>query len=95
VITPSDAVKFRLLVKGNVDAPRLLWPTKADVWYVKLFLDETAELINEQVAIRMGQLLTIIHGSHPVLFAPDVKAQELADLFQTAMTIAAHTQNPT
>lgn len=49
LVTSSDALKFRLLTKQPVDSPRLLWPSKGDAWYVKLFLDETVEHINREV----------------------------------------------
>ena len=94
VVTPSDALKLRLLVKGIVESPRLLWPTKGDVWYVKLFLDETAELLNREVGARLAALLTTLHQTDPTLFQADVKAQELADLFKTHATVDGHLRNP-
>lgn len=81
VVTSSDAQKLRLLVKGSVDSPRLLWPTKGDVWYVKLFLDETVELVNREIGLRLAQLLTSLHKDDASLFVPATKAQVLADLF--------------
>jgi hypothetical protein len=94
VITASDAQKFRLLVKGNVESPRLLWPTRGDVWYVKLFVDETVELINSEVAGRLSALLTTLHGADPSLFAVGEKAQALADLFGIPATVAGEMRQP-
>jgi hypothetical protein len=94
VITASDRIKFQLLVKSAVEAPRLLWPTKGDVWYVKLFLDETADLINQNVATRLGVLLTRIVAGNPTHFQPVAKAQELANVFQVPFTIAGQTEAP-
>src|SRR2546426_307643 len=48
-ITRSDALKFRLLVKGNVVTERLLSPTENDLRYVKRFLFETADSVNRKV----------------------------------------------
>jgi hypothetical protein len=94
VITSSDAQKFRLLVKGNVESPRLLWPTRGDVWYVKLFVDETVELINREVAGRLSALLTTLYASDPSLFAPGERAQALADLFGIPANVAGETREP-
>jgi hypothetical protein len=73
---------------------RLLWPTKGDVWYVKLFLDETVELVNREVGLRLAALLTTLHLSDPGLFEADAKAQELADLFRVACTVDGHRRDP-
>ena len=94
VITSSDAQKFRLLTQGSVDSPRMLWPTKGDVWYVKLFLDETVELINREVGSRLAVLLTTLHNADASLFVPAEKAQSLADLFGMPSTISGHTCQP-
>ena len=67
-ITQSDAVKFRLLARQSVEAPRLLIPTRDDVRYVKRFLDETAESINSRIMTRLAELLTTFHTDNPDLF---------------------------
>jgi hypothetical protein len=69
-ITHSDAVKFRLLARQQVDARRLLVPTRDDVRYVKKFLDETAESINLRVMTRLAELLTVLYTDNPELFVP-------------------------
>lgn len=94
LVTSADAMKFRLLVKRQVQSPRLLQPTKGDVWYVKLFLDETVDLINRAVAQRLSELLTTIHDGDPTLFDAGAKAQALAALFGIPITVAGSTQQP-
>jgi hypothetical protein len=94
VITASDKLKFQILVRSIIEAPRLLWPSKGDVWYVKFFLDETAELINSSVAARLGELMTAIATTNPTHFQSDAKAQELANAFQVPFTISNQTKNP-
>ena len=94
LVTSADARKFGLLVKRQVHSPRLLEPTKGDVWYVKLFLDETVELINLAVAQRLSELLATIYAANPSLFDAAVKAKDLANLFGVPITIAGFTQQP-
>ncbi|QEH36061.1 hypothetical protein OJF2_46190 [Aquisphaera giovannonii] len=43
VITQSDAIKLRLLVRGPVPREKILAPSRDDILYLKRFLDETAE----------------------------------------------------
>ncbi len=95
VVTPSDALKFRLLTRAAVDSPRLLWPTKGDVWYVKLFLDEMVDLINREVGLRLAALLTSLHQDDPSLFAANIKAQEVANLFRLQCAVDAQVATPT
>lgn len=94
VITQSDAAKFRLLVRAKVNAPVVLWPEKSDVQNVKMFLDDTAGVVNQKVADRIGQLLTKLHQDDPTLFDPAEKAQELADLFRRSVAVAGMTATP-
>jgi hypothetical protein len=94
VITTSDAMKFTRLTRQKVEGPRVLWPRRGDVWYVKLFLDETVEKINEEISRRLAELLTILHGSDPNLFQPDDRAQNLANLFRLPVQVAGVTRNP-
>ncbi len=79
VITQSDAIKFRLLVRA---------PRRDDIRYLKRFLDETAERCNRRIGERLAELLTAIHASDPTLFLP----QEVADLvtatFGFVLTVA-------
>ncbi|WP_437915423.1 hypothetical protein WME73_08950 [Sorangium sp. So ce302] len=94
MITQSDGAKLRLLVKAAVAAPSVLSPTGADVWYVKLFLDETTEWANGRVAARVAQLLTTLHIGDPTLFVPQQRADALAKLFRVQVTVAGATGNP-
>ena len=94
VITSADALKFRLLINGNVESPRLLEPSRGDVWYVKLFLDGSAEDINREVGARLAALLTHIHGTDATLFQPADKAQQLADKFGIPITVAGAAAMP-
>ncbi|HXT58356.1 MAG TPA: hypothetical protein VN699_06970 [Pirellulales bacterium] len=94
LVTSADAMKFRLLTKRQVQSPRLLQPTEGDVWYVKLFLDETVELVNLAIAQRLSELLTTIHATDSTLFEADSKAKVLADLFGVPATISGFTRQP-
>jgi hypothetical protein len=80
-ITQSDAVKFRLLARQQVEAPRLLVPTRDDVRYVKRFLDESADNINFRIMKRLAELLTALHADNPHLFDPQKVANKLTEDF--------------
>lgn len=88
VITRSDAAKLRLLVRAPVSAPRVLWPEKSDVQSVKMFLDDLPSVLTQRVAARIGDLLTLVHGDDATVLDPAAKAQELAQHFLCAITIA-------
>lgn len=88
VITRSDAAKLRLLVKGNVDAPRILSPTESDVRSAKRFLDDTVSLVNHRVAHRLAELLTKIYGDNPSAFVPHERADLVTDQFSLVVTVA-------
>ena len=75
IITRSDAVKLRLWVKENVEAPRILAPTRNDINYLKRFLDETETYCNCRIGDRLAQLLTAIYT--PTLGSPT--PQTIAD----------------
>lgn len=94
VITQSDGAKFRLLVRAKVNASVELWPDKSDVQNVKMFLDHTADVVNQKIVDRLGKLLASLLQHDPGLFDPDTKAQELADLFRRSVTIATVTTTP-
>ena len=87
VITRSDAAKLSLLVKQNVDAPRLLSPTEPDVRSAKRFLDETVNWINERVGKRLAELLTKIHADNALAFVPQERANLVTDQFSIALTV--------
>jgi hypothetical protein len=94
VITNSDAAKLRLLSKAPVAAPRVLSPTPSDIWYVKVFVDETAAWANSRVSQRLAKLLTTIHTSDPALFVPQEKADLVAQQIGEQVTVAGATGNP-
>ena len=91
VITQSDAVKFRLLVKHEVHSPRLLVPTREDLRYLKRFLDETAKACNEKIGNRLAEVMTAIHGDDPTLFAPQAMADRVTNLFGVVLVVTGAT----
>ncbi len=95
VVTESDALKFQLLTRSPVMGSRVLWPSKGDVWYVKLFLDKTVDELNEEVGDRLASLMTTLHADNPNLFDPATKAQQLAELFRRPVTIGQVIRHPT
>lgn len=94
VITASDALKLRLLIRRPVEENQLLWPTHGDVWYVKLWLMETVSKINGEVMTALTDLLGHLHEKDPTLFAPADEAVQLARRFQLTVTLAGATAAP-
>jgi hypothetical protein len=88
VITKSDAVKFRLLIKEAVVSPRLLVPTREDIRHLKRFLDETAKVCNVRIGQRVAEVLTAIHGRDATLFLPQEAADRVTRLFGFVLTVA-------
>ena len=74
VITASDAYKLRMLSQATVVGNRRFDPTKGDVWYVKLFLDETVENINREVGTRLAIVTYNRSHGRPFLFDAGDKA---------------------
>lgn len=95
VVTKSDAVKFRRILKKPVASPRSLAPTHADVWYVKTFLDEFVRILNDAIGAELETLLNEIVMVDPAAFDAASQAQELADLFQVPITISKSKASPT
>ncbi len=95
LITRSDAAKLRLLTKKPVSGNQLLSLSNGDVWYVKLFLDDTAKWMNNRVGQRLAMLLTTLHTADTSLFDPAGKAQEIADVFRIPVTVAGAASAPT
>ncbi|MGL4553616.1 MAG: hypothetical protein ACRC33_20835 [Gemmataceae bacterium] len=89
VITRSDAVKLRLLVRATVQTPALLAPTWDDLKRLKRFLDAAARYANDRVGVRLADLLTALHQDDPSLFEPRQKADELSSAFALPLTVAA------
>lgn len=94
VITKSDALKLRLMIKAPVDSPRVICPTRDDLRSVKRFLDETADSINDRVAHRLATCLGELHAADNGLFVPAQEAAALASKFNRPMTVAGHAANP-
>mgnify|MGYP007047075688 CR=1 FL=1 len=94
VITRSDAAKLRLLRRRKVEAPPVLSLTEPDLRDVKQFIDELVEKSNERVAKRLAELLTTIHTSDTTLFDAQQRANELAGIMKTGVTIAGSVAAP-
>jgi hypothetical protein len=91
IITQADAVKLRQWAKEPVTAPRLLTPMRADLNYLKRFLDETATDCNQRIGDRLAQLLTSILPTAPVPTPPQVMADRLAAIFRLALQVESST----
>jgi hypothetical protein len=88
VITQSDAIKLRLLVRAAVPQMRVLAPTRDDIRYLKRFLDETAERSNRRIGERLADLLTAIRAADPTLFVPQEMADAVSSTFGFVLTVA-------
>jgi hypothetical protein len=88
VITQSDAIKLRLLVRAPVPQMKVLAPTRDDIRYLKRFLDETAERSNRRIGDQLAQVLTAIHSSDPGLFVPQEAADAITRTFGYGLTVA-------
>ncbi len=89
-ITHSDAMKFRMLVRGPVVAERRLFPAEEDIRYVKRFLSETATHTNQRVGTRLAWLLEGFHAADSSLFDPQAKANEVSRCLAFPVTIHGH-----
>jgi hypothetical protein len=69
----------------------MLVPTRDDLWYLKNFLDDTTEVSNRRIAVRLAELLTTIHSQAPTLLDPTDRANRVTDLFQFPVTVAGVT----
>lgn len=78
VVTGSDAAKFRMLVKADVDSEKLLRPLEDDILHAKRFLFETADSVNHRVGDRLAVLSTKLHADNPSLFDPRERADALS-----------------
>lgn len=87
VITRSDAVKLRVLSGGDVLAPRVLEPTRADLVYLRRFLDETTADCNKRIGERLAELLSDIHAKSPTLFDPQNQANRISAAFHVVLKV--------
>src|SRR5262245_57695059 len=88
VITQSDAIKLRLLVRAPIAQRQVIAPARDDIRYLKRFLDETAERANRRVGERLAELLTAIHAADPGLFVPQEAADAVTGTFGCVLTVA-------
>lgn len=93
-MTRSDGLKFRRLTKRDVPAPRMRSPTSGDVWYAKVFLDETVAWLNGRICDRLCELLAQIHIDDPAAIDLQATATKLARAFRVVVTIAGATAQP-
>jgi hypothetical protein len=88
VITQSDAIKLRLLVRAPVPSMQILSPTRIDIRHLKRFLDETARISNRRIGTRLAELLSTIHVGNPALFVPQEVADRLTQTFGFVLDVA-------
>jgi hypothetical protein len=88
VITQSDAIKLRLLVRAAIPQMQVIAPTRDDIRYLKRFLDETAELANRRIGERLAELLTALHAADPGLFVAQEAADAVTRTFGCVLTVA-------
>jgi hypothetical protein len=88
VITQSDAIKLRLLVRAAVPQMQVIAPSRDDLRYLKRFLDDTAERANRRIGERIAELLTAIHATDPGLFVPHETADAITRTFGFVLTVA-------
>ena len=88
VITQSDAIKFRLLIRAPVPSMQILSPTRDDIRYLKRFLDETAEASNRRIGTRLAEVLSTIHMGNADLFSPQEMADRVTRTFDFMLNVA-------
>jgi len=88
VLTQSDAIKFRLMIKAPVPVQQVLAPTRDDARHLKRFLDDTAEQANRRIGERLAELLTTIHAGDPGLLVPQNLADQISQTFGFSLAVA-------
>ena len=88
VLTRSDAAKLRLLAKKRLPSPRILLTTSEDLRFLRAYLNTQAKDINKRAGERLADILTIILGSDPTLFAPQDEANAISREFGFPLTVA-------
>ncbi|MGM0485461.1 MAG: hypothetical protein ACQESR_01685 [Planctomycetota bacterium] len=88
VLTRSDAAKLKVLARRHVDSPRMLMPEISDLRYLRSYLDQRAQAVNQRVADRLGLVLSAIHRQNSMLFAPQEEADNLTSKFGVVVTVA-------
>ncbi len=87
VLTHSDSMKFRLLIKGPLPQGQCLFPSDEDLRYVKRFLLATATSANERIGNRLALILSDLHASDPTLFDALDKANAISRQFTFSVTV--------
>lgn len=87
VITRSDAAKLQVLARKSLESPKVLLPEWDDVRFIRSYLDERAEDINQRVGAQLAHVLTSLIGTNPTLFVAQDEADALSAKFGTALTI--------
>jgi hypothetical protein len=94
VLTESDTTKLRHMLRTPLNGSQVLAPSFSNVRQIKRFLDETAQKVNERIAIRLAALLTKMHNENALIFDPAAKAQTLANLFSITTSVCGQTASP-
>lgn len=87
-LTRSDAAKLKVLARRQVESPRMLTPKFSDLRYLRSYLDQRAQDVNQRVANRIGEVLTAIHAENPTLFTPQEEADKLTQEFGLAVEVS-------
>ena len=94
VLTESDTTKLRHMLRTPLNGSQVLAPSSSNVRQIKRFLDETAQKVNERIAIRLAALLTKMHNENALIFDPAAKAQTLANSFSITTSVCGQTASP-
>ncbi len=94
VLTGSDSMKLRVLSRRAVGKDCILVPTDLDLRYVKRFFSEIADDINRRVGTQLAVLIEAFHVESPSLVVPEVKAQELSNIFGLPIEVADFKAHP-
>lgn len=87
VITRSDGIKLRLLLRHDLQTDCVLAPDEADLRYIKQFLSGLAQTTNRRVATRIAWILTELHQQSPGIFDAQAKADSLSRHFGLPLTV--------
>ncbi|MBI4580347.1 MAG: hypothetical protein HY718_11635 [Planctomycetes bacterium] len=87
MITRSDGIKLKLLLRRDVSTDCILAPTEDDLRYVKRFLSDLGRTTNDRIAQRLAAILTILHQQSPMLLDAQAQADALSKQFGLAVTI--------
>lgn len=90
VVTGSDAVRLRMLLRGCVVPERILNPDDDVLRYVKHFLFDTANSVNRRIGERLAKVLTELHKDDPSLFDPGSLADQLSIDFGFSVSVGDH-----